>query len=152
MAGTGQVFAFVPTCPPGTPESAPLTINLTMPTREIDSIRIRVPPGHSGCVGWALAAAGQQYIPTPPTSFAIDDNTVIDWALTELIDSGAWQAQMWNIGQYPHSIYVYFTVHVPDAPPQQTSNLILPAHLLGSGAAAPVAAPLTLAPLQLVAS
>lgn len=150
MAGSGQVYAFVPTCPPGVTPDAPIIIDLTMPTREIDEIRVEVPPGPAGTMGWALGAAGEQVIPTPPTSFVITDRNTFVYQLPEQIDSGAWQAQMWNVGQYPHSIYVYFTVHVPDAQPTQASNLIIPAASLGSDGPVPVATPAVLAPLQLV--
>lgn len=132
MAGSGEVWAFVATCPAGTTPDDPIVIDLSMPVREIVSIKVQIPPGPAGAMGWALGAAGQQVIPTPPTSFVITDNETFDYDLPKQIDSGAWQVQMWNVGQYDHSIYIYFTVQLPDAPAVSASGLVLPAETLGS--------------------
>lgn len=132
MAGAGEVWAFVATCPPATPVNEPIIIDLLMPVREVVQIEVQVPPGPAGAMGWALGAAGSQVIPTPPTSFVITDSQTFVYELPDQITSGAWQAQMWNIGQYAHSIYVYFTVQLPDAQVDPSAGTLLPVESLGS--------------------
>jgi hypothetical protein len=134
MAGAGEVWAFVATCPPGIQSDAPIILELAMPVRDVISIRVEIPIGPSGAMGWALGAAGAQVIPVPPTQFVVTDRNTFIYELPQQIDSGAWEAQMYNTGQYEHSIYVYFTVQLPDADDTRPTTVILPAEALGSSA------------------
>lgn len=135
MAGAAEVREFTVTCPPGTAIAAPRLTNLAMPVRVVDAIRIRIPPGPNGFMGFAIGAAGQPIIPVGPANWIVGSDEVIQWELPDQIDSGAWQVQMYNTGIFPHTIYLQFTVHLPDAP-----VAIVPAQPL---TVAPAAAPPT---------
>lgn len=116
MAGATEVRQFQVTCAAGTAQAAPQVTNLVMPTREVLNIRIRVPPGPNGNMGFALGAAGNPVIPVAAGTFIIASDEVIEWALEQQIDSGAWQVFMFNTGIFPHTIYLLFTVELPDLP------------------------------------
>lgn len=116
MAGTGEVRQFTVTCPPGTAINAPQLTNLAMPVRVVDNIRVRIPDGPNGFMGFAIGAAGVPIVPVGAGQWIVASDEVIDWPQTDQIDSGAWQVQMYNTGIFPHTIYLQFTVHLPDAP------------------------------------
>lgn len=111
-----DIQRFAATIPAGTLQSAPITINLTMPARIVTAVTIIVPPGPRGEVGFALAAVGVQYIPSNANGFIVADNQRIDWALDNVIESGAWQLIGYNTGLYPHTLQVIFQCNLPDAP------------------------------------
>lgn len=116
MAGATEVRAFQATVAPGTPETAPVTISLTMPTRTVDRIRWRIPPGWNGYVGFALSMAGQAFIPTIPGTWIIGSDEEDSLDLSDQPNSGAWEIQMYNTGIFPHTLYLQFTVELPDVP------------------------------------
>lgn len=116
MAGATEVREFTVTCPPGTPVAAPQVTDIAMPARVVDSIRIRIPPGPNGFMGFAIGAAGVTFIPVGSAQFIVASDEVIDWVLPDQMTSGAWQVQMYNTGIFPHTIYLTFIVHLPDLP------------------------------------
>lgn len=116
MAGSSEIRPFQPSVPPGTAKNAPITVALTMPTRAVKHIRIRVPPGPNGLMGFALTSGGLNVIPYGQGQFIVASDEVIDWDPIDEIDSGAWQATMYNTGIFTHTIYILFTVEVPDQP------------------------------------
>lgn len=131
MVGAAEERAFIVTCPPGVTQDAPQLTDLVMPVREVLGIRVQVPPGPSGTMGFAIGAAGVPIIPYDSEVFVVTDDETFDFTLPDQIDSGAWQAQMYNQGQYPHSIYVYFTVQLPAVPVDVNAGAVLPAATLG---------------------
>lgn len=114
MAGATEIRSFTVTCPPGTLQSAPQVTNIPMPPRVVENIRIRVPKGPNGIMGFSIGAAGVGFLPFGASTFIVASDEVINWAVNGEISSGAWQAFMYNTGKYPHSILLQFTVHVPD--------------------------------------
>lgn len=116
MAGTTEVRTFVATCPVGVTSAAPLVIDLPMPDRTILHIRIRVPPGPNGELGFAVGSQATGILPSPENPWFIANDEVYEYSLADLPDSGNWQCIMYNTGQYPHSVYVTFTCQVPDQP------------------------------------
>jgi hypothetical protein len=103
------------TIPAGTPIAAPTTTALTMPARIVRKVRIRIPPGPNGSVGFALASSGVPIIPWGPNQWFVADNEVIELPLEGQIDSGAWQLRGYNTGAYPHTIYLTFELDPPQA-------------------------------------
>lgn len=69
---------------------------------------MRIPPGPRGLVGFALGSAGQNIIPYNNGQWIIADDDTINWPLEDYLDSGAWQLQGYNLGQYDHTIYLRF--------------------------------------------
>lgn len=114
MAGATEIRAFTVTCPAGTLQSAPQVTNIAMPPRVVEDIRIRIPPGPNGVMGFAVGAAGVTVIPAGRGTFIVASDEVIDWPVPGQINSGAWQVQMYNTGLFDHSIYLQFRVHLPD--------------------------------------
>lgn len=115
-----EVRAFSVTVAAQTPIATPQVTALTMPARIVRSVRVRIPPGPLGSVGWALGAAGVAVLPYNAGAWIIGDDEVIDWTLEGQIDSGAWQLIAYNTGLQAHTLQVIFGLDVPgltNAPP-----------------------------------
>lgn len=108
-----EIRSFAALIPAGTAIAAPITVPLTMPTREVLWIEVKVPPGPSGLMGFNLGSAGQQVIPTGAGSWIVTSDESFRWDLTGEIDSGAWELHGYNIGVYPHTVYLRFAVILP---------------------------------------
>lgn len=103
-----EVRQFTATIPAGTPKTAPVTVNLTMPTRIVRAVRWRVPPGPAGLMGFALAAAGVPIVPWNTGGWIVADNESDELPLEGQIDSGAWQLMGYNLGVKDHSVLLTF--------------------------------------------
>lgn len=103
-----EVRSFDPTIPAGTAVAAPVTIDLAMPARTVRWVRIRIPPGPAGVMGFALAASGISIIPFGAGQWVIGDDEVLEWPLEGQIDSGAWQLRGYNTGVYAHTLHLTF--------------------------------------------
>lgn len=103
-----EVRQFVVTVPAGTPVGTPQVSSLGMPPRIVRGVRVRIPPGPRGELGWALGAAGTAVLPWNPGEWIIGDNELVEWALDGMIDSGAWQLIAYNTGAYDHGLYLTF--------------------------------------------
>lgn len=110
-----EVRTFAVTIPAGTLKASPLVEDLDMPARLVLGVRVRVPPGPSGLVGWALGAAGVPILPWGPDEWIVADDEVIEWPLAGQIESGAWQLHGYNLGVYDHTVYVTFMLDTPNA-------------------------------------
>lgn len=108
-----EVRSFAVTVPAGTAKASPQTTSLTMPARLVRSVRVRIPPGPAGTVGWALGAAGVRVLPWGAAQWIVGDNESIEWPLSRQITSGAWQLQAYNTGVYDHTLYVTFQLDLP---------------------------------------
>jgi hypothetical protein len=116
MAGPTEEYAFQVTCPVATLITAPQVINLAMPVRTVLGVRVRVPPGPNGKMGFAIGAAGASIIPIVAGTWIVAADEIFDWSPPFSIDSGAWQARMYNQGGFPHTIYILFSCKFPDSP------------------------------------
>lgn len=103
-----EVRNFAVAVAPGSTAAAPVTTNLTMPARIVRGIRIRIPPGPSGLMGWALGSSGVRVIPWNANAWIVADDEVIEWALDSQVTSGAWQVQAYNTGRFTHTVYFTF--------------------------------------------
>lgn len=142
MAGNREVRAFQVTCPPGIFPGAPQITNLPMPVREVLEIKVVVPTGPNSNMGFQIGSTETPILPYNDDTFVVADDAEFVWQLPDLINSGSWQAIMYNTGQYPHTIYIYFTVELPDTPATQGAGALIPADVLGSDST-PAAAPST---------
>lgn len=116
MAGAQEVREFEVLCPAGTFKFAPQVTDLNMPTRVVLNIRVRIPPGPNGVMGFAIGAAGAFVIPINDGEYIVGSDEILEWSLADQIDSGAWQVTMYNVGIYDHTIYMTWTVELPDLP------------------------------------
>lgn len=103
-----EVRNFAVLVPAGTLQAAPQVTNLVMPPRFVRSVRLRVPPGPSGSVGFALGASGAQVIPWEPGTWLVMDDEAVEWDLDNQIETGAWQLRAYNVGRWDHTLYVTF--------------------------------------------
>lgn len=108
-----DVRTFAVTTAANTPILTPTTTPLTMPARIVRSVRIRIPPGPRGNLGFRLSLAGSPILPSNGGAFIVADDEAIDWALSNQPDSGAWQIQTYNTGINPHTLYVTFQLDLP---------------------------------------
>jgi hypothetical protein len=140
MAGAVEVRQFAALCPAGTALAAPAIIALTMPVRTVISIRVRVPAGPNGNMGFAIGMGGAPVIPTQNNTFIVASDEIFDWTLDDLPNSGAWQAIMYNTGIFDHTIYLTFVCELPDQPaPDLTATTAAVAVLNAPATPTPVA-------------
>lgn len=95
---------------PGTAQASPVTVALAMPGRTVVGVRIRVPPGPRGLMGFRLTASGGPVIPEDPGQFLVADAEVFDWDLVDVPQGAAWQLQGYNTGAFAHTVYLDFRV------------------------------------------
>jgi hypothetical protein len=109
-----QVYAFTPVIPAGTAIATPYTQQLVMPACVVVSIGVLVPPGPRGTMGFALGAAGVPIIPAAPGTWFVVDDFADDWPIENQISSGAWEFFGYNLGNFPHTVYLRFAVNFPN--------------------------------------
>lgn len=124
-----EVRTFAVTIPAGTALTAPHVEDLDMPARIVERVRVRVPPGPAGVVGFALGAAGVRVIPFGEDQWVVADDEVLELPLVGQIESGAWQLQGYNTGVYDHTLQVTFLLDLPGQAPGAT--LLTPINLEG---------------------
>lgn len=105
-----EVRSFAVLVPAGTLEAAPITAELAMPSRIVTGVRVRVPPGPNGALGFALAMAGEHVVPWGNAAWIVADDEVMDWPLTHAPTSGAWQLIAYNTGYLDHTVYLQFAL------------------------------------------
>lgn len=103
-----EIRTFAVSIPPATLRTAPQVTSLSMAAREVSGVRVRIPPGPSGHVGWALGAAGVRILPWGTDEWVVADDEVIEWPLAGQLESGAWQLHAYNTGVFEHTLYVTF--------------------------------------------
>lgn len=103
-----EVRTFAVTVAAGTPSTAPQVTDLAMPARTVREVRVRVPPGPAGTVGFALASSGVQVVPWNTGGWLVANDETMAFPLAGQIDSGAWQLMAYNLGVFAHTLYVTF--------------------------------------------
>ncbi len=103
-----EIRRFEFTVPSGTPKTAPVMQDIRMPPREIKSIHVRVPPGPSGNLGFRLGASGVPIVPYNYGEWFVADDESFDFDLTRTVESGSWEIEGYNTGDYDHTVYLTF--------------------------------------------
>lgn len=119
-----DVQIFHVTAAVGTSAASPQVVNLAMPPRRIIGIEILIPDGARGSSGIALGAAGTRFIPSNANSYIISNDEIIRWPYVAGLDSGAWQAFVYNIGTFAHTYEVRFLCNLLTAPLKTSTNFI----------------------------
>jgi len=104
------------TCPAGTAATSPATASLAIPTYQMDLIRVRIPKGHKGFTGLQIGSLGQQIIPYTSGTWIVGDDDLLEFQIVNTMQTGAWEAIMYNTGNFPHSWWITFGVE-PIEPP-----------------------------------
>lgn len=94
------------TIPAGTLEAAPQTTALSLRDAVLERIEVRIPPGPSGLVGFALLHSGQQVIPFREGDWIITDDESLDWAVERYPTGDKWSVRGYNTDIYPHTLYL----------------------------------------------
>ncbi len=110
-----EIRQFTAVIPAGTLQSAPFRKDMSFPPRQVDTVEIRVPPGPSGLVGFALQNSGLTVIPYNSDEFIVTAADSITWALDGQITSGSWQLLGYNTGTNDHAVYVRFLLSLTGA-------------------------------------
>lgn len=136
-----EVRQFSVECLAGVPSTAPTITDLLMPARIVRQITVRVPPGPRGLMGFQIAAAGVALIPLEAGQWVVADDETLTWVVDGYINSGAWQAIMYNTGVWPHTISIRFEVDTPwnmaaaSSPSAPLSSSLIAASAGAAGAA-----------------
>jgi hypothetical protein len=128
-----EVREFAAVIPAGTPQGAPVTVDVSFPQRIVRQVTWRVPPGPNGLMGWRLSMGGVQVIPTNRGAWVVASDQAETWPLDGLPDSGAWQVTGYNTGAFPHTVYLAFLLDLTGPAGQQatlTAAQPVPADLL----------------------
>lgn len=121
-----QVINYSVTTPVGTAIATPLVTNLPLGPRLVRAIDIVVPTGLNGVLGFALGLAGQAVIPANAGAWDVTSGEVVHHELANLPSSGAWQLITYNVGYYPHTLQVRFTVDLTIDPGSTDSTVLIP--------------------------
>lgn len=103
-----EIRSFTVLTPAGVQKAAPLITPMAMPPRIVREIEIRVPPGPNGELGFAIGMAGQAIIPFNAGEWIVTSDEIVKWQFDTPLNSGAWQCQSYNTGNYPHTIQIRF--------------------------------------------
>ena len=105
-----RVESFDVTIPGGTAIASPQETALSFQRGRVDRLKVFVPPGPSGLVGFQIAHSGQSIIPRNPARFIITDNEHVDMDLDNYPTGDAWSIRAYNIDVYDHVLYVTFHI------------------------------------------
>lgn len=141
-----QIYARAATIPAGTLIAAPVTIDISIPQMVTELIEWHLPKGAAGLVGWRLTSGGAAVLPADFNSWIITEAEKSSWTVQGLHDSGKWEVTGYNLGTFPHSVYVRLHASPIGPASRYPPNAVLPLYSLTS------AADLTRAPARAFAS
>lgn len=107
-----ELYIFHVVVPAGTTKAGAQTFNLSMPPRAVVEIEILIPPGPRGEVGFKIAQAGAQILPSVAGDFVVTDDETIHWPVEGANTSGAWQVIAYNTGGFAHTLEFRFQVNL----------------------------------------
>lgn len=105
-----RVLPFTVTVPANTAIVAPALFPFQFPSARVERIDVRIPPGPSGTVGFAIQYGGGNFIPDTNGTWIIADNERIEWPLEGAPDGGNWSISAYNTDVLDHSLYFFFLV------------------------------------------
>lgn len=107
-----EIRSFSLAIPPRTQPDTPVTFDVSFPPRIVAGLTVVLPDGLNGTVGIALGMAGQALIPRNAGEWIIGSGEVINWAVDNLPDSGAWQLYAYNVGSWTHTVQLRFALNI----------------------------------------
>jgi hypothetical protein len=112
-----RIESYQVTCPAGTTQANAIEVRLPMSPGIVRQVDLRIPPGHIGLTGIALAQAHQVIIPASGATWIIGNDDRISWELENFLDADTWSAFVYNTdAKYSHSWYVRMLVDEIEAP------------------------------------
>ena len=97
--------------PANTPVGAPVHFPLQFPSADVERIDVRIPPGPSGTVGFAIWYGGGNFIPDTNGTWIIANDQYIQWPLDDAPNGGNWDIVCYNVDVLPHTVYFFFNVN-----------------------------------------
>lgn len=119
-----EIRQFTALIPAGTLRTAPLSFEMGFPPREVETVEIRVPPGPSGLVGFALQLSGITVIPYQSDAFIVTAADYLTWPMHGYPNSGDWSLLGYNEGTADHAVYVRFLLGYIAQPLQVASPML----------------------------
>jgi hypothetical protein len=107
-----EIHVFQVTVPAGTTKAAPVTSDVSVSDRHIDSIRWRIQGGAIGLMGWRLTSSGNRIIPRNQNSWIIADGESDTWDMKNQHTTGKWEIVAYNSDIYDHTVYLTFKVSI----------------------------------------
>ena len=106
MTIANRVAKFTITVPPNTLSTAPLTTDIDLGDSWLQSIRVRIPPGHAGTTGLQVLNAGTPIVPWDDSVlWLIGDNEDVTYNVNTEANSTV-TANAYNSGNWSHSFYL----------------------------------------------
>lgn len=106
MSDASRGFDF--TIPANTPVASPVSLNMPLGLSEVRSIRVVVPPGPNGLVGFQILASFSPAYPVDANDWYVLNDYVLVIDVSSKINSGQWSMQAYNTDVYDHILRVYF--------------------------------------------
>lgn len=103
-----EIYANSATIPAGTPIASPVTIDVSIPQMITELVEWHLPKGSAGLVGWRLTSGGAAVLPKNFGAWIITQAEKGSWPVEGLHDSGKWEITGYNLGTFPHTVYVRF--------------------------------------------
>ena len=98
------------TVPTGNPSSAPITLVDSIGDVWVNSVNVRIPPGHCGQTGIQIQYAGVPIVPwNDPTTFIVEDDKDYNFDIDFEFDQSL-TVILYNNGFYDHTFYVRWNV------------------------------------------
>lgn len=105
-----------PSCPAHTPQASAVEVDLSFDPGEVERLHIRIPAGHRGNTGIAIAVAHQIVIPNSGAAWLTGENEQHDWPLSNYGNAGQWSAFMFNVTTRPHLWVLQFHINEIERP------------------------------------
>lgn len=114
------------TVPAGTLSTAPLTTALTWQDGRAVRVEVKIPPGPSGLLGFAIGHSGTVLIPRTAGQWIVADDESLDWDLAGYPTGSKWFVRAYNNDIYDHTLY--FRWHIDELStlvPQTVAPLVI---------------------------
>lgn len=105
---TTSIYTGTATIPAGTPQAAPVTIDISIPQLRTEVLEWHIPKGAAGLMGFRFTSGGAAVLPKQLGAWIVTENEKGSWAVEGLHDSGKWEITGYNTGAFPHTVYVRF--------------------------------------------
>jgi hypothetical protein len=100
-----RVQARAITVPAGTLSTSPADFDLPWPRGDLVRLQVRIPPGPSGLVGFAVGHSNQTIIPADDGEWIIGEDEPLSWDTSGYPTGDAWFVRAYNEDIYPHTLY-----------------------------------------------
>ena len=105
-----RVESFVVTFPAGTPQANPLTVATPFNDGVVTAIRVRVPNGPMGTMGFTVGYSGQSIVPDTAGTWLVMNDEKWELPLSNNPTGAGWQLRGYNTDVFNHSVYIQYLI------------------------------------------